>query len=307
MPNSRNKIPSPLAQEFIKTIRLLALSGKKNFRKYLIDPLMYAGLEKEKSHSAQTSAKIIDKIQADSIDPAYEHTIGLNCKRLVSHSLGENLSAVGDSCIFFLEKIQESETVAESKEAIEFFGIIEKPLAEFRELNRSKSEKLFEDSIKNFSPEELKHVLEPVKLDTHRQKVYLDTEVHRLYNMILTATKSNDLPKCRKLLSSYIIKFSDSEEYNLQEVENLIGALEKRDPFFKENLRDSLAIELYYLITKGILEANPRKSIQGIRKYAHIFEGDPNAKYYYEIDGLERKLYAIIREKDMMKDIKKGI
>ncbi|MBM9500924.1 hypothetical protein JWG44_11750 [Leptospira sp. 201903071] len=307
MPNQRNSIPAPLAFEFIKTIRLLALSGKKNFRNYLIDPLLYAGWEREKSHSAQTSGKIIDKIQADSQDSAYVHAIGLHCKRLVSHALGENLSAVGDSCIFFLEKIQEQETVAESKEALEFFSVIEKPLSEFRELNRSKSEKLFEDSIKNFSPEELKNVLEPVKLDTHRQKVYLDREVHRLYNMILTATKSNDLPKCKKLLSSYIIKFSDSEDYNLQEVENLIGALEKRDPFFKENLRDSLAIELYYLITKGILEGNPKKAIQGIRKYAHIFEGDPNAKYYYEIDGLERKLYGIIREKDIMKDIKKGI
>ncbi|XDD49960.1 hypothetical protein AB3N59_16590 [Leptospira sp. WS92.C1] len=307
MTNLRNKIPQPLAQEFIKTIRLLALSGKTNFRKFLIDPLMFAGWEREKSHSAQTSGKIIDKIQSDSGDPAYVHTIGLHCKRLVSHALSENLSAVGDSCIFFLEKIQEQETVAESREAVEFFSIIEKPIAEFRELNRTKSEKLFEDSIKNFSSEELKTVLEPVKLDTHRQKVYLDTEVHRLYNMILTATKSNDIPKCIKLLSSYIIKFSDSEDYNFQEVENLISALEKRDPVFREKLRDSLAIELYYLITKGILEGNLKKAIQGIRKYAHIFEGDPNAKYYYEIDGLERKLYGIIREKDMMKDIKKGI
>ncbi|TGK33429.1 hypothetical protein EHQ12_06725 [Leptospira gomenensis] len=307
MPNPRSKIPQSLAQEFIKTIRLLALSGKKNFRKYLIEPLTYAGWEREKSHSTQSAAKIIDKIQSDSQDPAYVHTIGLNCKRLVSYALGENLSAVGDSCIFFLEKIQERDAVAESPEAADFFSVIEKPLSEFRELNRTKSERLFEDSIKNFSPEELKNALEPVKLDTHRQKVHLDGEVHRLYNMILTATKSDDLPKCKKLLSSYIIKFSDSENYNGQEAENLVKALEKRDAHFRENLRESLAIELYYLITKGILEGNVRKAIQGIRKYAHIFEGDPNARYYYEIDGLERKLYGIIREKDMMKDIKKGI
>ncbi|PJZ68024.1 hypothetical protein CH373_18280 [Leptospira perolatii] len=307
MPEKRTSVPSALAEEIIKTIRLLALSGKKNFRKYLCDPLIFGGWEREKAHNALSSAKGIDKIQEESRNPAYLHTIGPHCKRLVSQALSENLSAIGDTCIFFCEKILEDEQVAASPEALEFIGLLEKPMTEFAHLNQTRSEKLFEDSIRNFSPDELKTAFEPVKLDAHRQKVYLDAEVHRLYSQIVSAAKSNDVMRCRKLLSSYIINFSDSENYNNQEVEKLIDALTKRASGFRENLKDSLAIDLYYSITRGILEANVKKAIQGIRKYAHIFEGDPDVKYYYEIDSLERKLYGIIHSKDLMKELKKGI
>ncbi|TGK20894.1 hypothetical protein EHO61_03270 [Leptospira fluminis] len=307
MTEKRISIPPDLAQEFVKTTRLLALSGKKNFKKYLYDPLIYAGWEREKSVSALVSSRMMDKIQEESRDPAYLHTIPHHCKRLISQALTENLSALGDSCIFFLEKIQEDPKISISREALEFVSLIEKPLNEFALLTRSNSEKLFEDSIRNFSQEELKSAFEPVKLDATRQKVYLETEIHTLYQQILAASKSNNLARCKRLLSRYIINYSDSEVYSQQEVENLIGALEKRDQGFKQNLMDSIAIELYYSITRGILEGNAKKAIQGIRKYAHTFEGDPNMKYYYEIDSLERKLYAIIQTKDLMKDLKKGI
>ncbi|EQA44343.1 hypothetical protein LEP1GSC050_3677 [Leptospira broomii serovar Hurstbridge str. 5399] len=307
MSEKRISIPPDLAQELVKAIRLLALSGKKNFKKYLFEPLVYAGWEREKSVSALASSRMIDKIQEDSRDPAYLHTIPHQCKRLVSQALAENLSALGDSCIFFLEKIQDDPKIAISSEALEFIGLLEKPLNEFAQLTRNNNEKLFEDSIRNFSQEELKSAFEPVKLDGTRQKVYLETEIHTLYQQILAATKANNLTRCKRLLSRYIINYSDSEVYSQPEVENLLAALDKREKGFKQNLMDSIAIELYYSITKGILEGNAKKAIQGIRKYAHTFEGDPNIKYYYEIDTLERKLYSIIQTKDLMKDLKKGI
>ncbi|MFB5649015.1 hypothetical protein ACE5IS_00065 [Leptospira wolffii] len=307
MAEKRTSIPQDLAQELVKTIRLLAMSGKKNFRKYLFDPFVYAGWEKEKSHSALAASKMIDKIQEDSRNPSYLHTIPHHCKRLVSQGLQESLSALGDSCIFFLEKMQEDPNISFSPEALEFVGVLEKPLKEFAKLTSNNNEKLFEDSIRNFSKEELKSAFEPVKLDGTRQKVYLDTEVHTLYQQILAAAKVNNLVRCKKLLSRYLINYSDSETYSEQEVENLLDALSKRENGFRETLKDSLAIELYYTITRGIMEGNAKKAIQGIRKYAHIFEGDPNTKYYYEIDALERKLYAIIQSKDLMKELRKGM
>ncbi|TGL60758.1 hypothetical protein [Leptospira sarikeiensis] len=307
MAEKRTSIPQDLAQELVKIIRLLAMSGKKNFKKYLYDPFIYAGWEREKSHSALAASKMIDKIQEDSRNPSYLHTIPHQCKRLISQGIIESLSALGDSCIFFLERIQEAQNIAFSPEALEFVAVLEKPLKEFEKVTSNNNEKLFEDSIKNFSKEELKSAFEPVKLDGTRQKVYLDTEVHTLYQQILSAAKVNNLVRCKKLLSRYIINYSDSETYSEQEVDNLLDALGKREPGFKETLRDSLAIELYFSITKGILEGNAKKAIQGIRKYAHIFEGDPNTKYYYEIDALERKLYGIIQAKDLMKELRKGV
>lgn len=307
MVEKRTSIPQDLAQELVKSIRLLAMSGKKNFRKYLFDPFVYAGWEKEKSHSVLAASKMIDKIQEDSRNPSYSHTIPHHCKRLISQAIQESLSALGDSCIFFLEKIQEDSGIAFSSEAIEFVAVLEKPLKDFSKLNSDNNEKLFENSIRNFSKEELKSAFEPVKLDGTRQKVYLDTEVHTLYQQILSAAKVNNLVRCKKLLSRYLINYSDSETYSQQEVENLLDALSKREKGFRETLKDSLAIELYYAITKGIMEGNAKKAIQGIRKYAHIFEGDPNIKYYYEIDALERKLYGIIQTKDLMKELRKGV
>ena len=43
----------------------------------------------------------------------------------------------------------------------------------------------------------------------------------------------------------------------------------------------------------------------GIRKYAHIFEGNPDIRYFNEIDVLEQKLYRLISEKDMWRELKK--
>ncbi|TGN20916.1 hypothetical protein [Leptospira idonii] len=303
----RISISQALAQELVKTIRLLALSGKSHFRKYLYDPLAYAGWEKDKAQSSLSAGKMMDKLKEDIEDPAYQNTIGPQCKRLVSNALSETLSALGDSCIFFLERIQEDQKLAQTPEALDFVSAIEKSLKDFSVLTQTKNEKLFEDTIRNFTGDELRSAFEPVKLDTAHQKVYLEKEVHNLYQQILAASKTNNFSRCKKLLSKYIIDYSDSDSYNESEVEKLLSAVDKREPGFKQNVMDSLAIDLYYSVTKGILEGNARKAIQGIRKYAHIFEGNPDIKNYYEIDSLERKLYGIIQAKDLMKDLKKGL
>ncbi|WP_411823244.1 hypothetical protein [Leptospira sp. 'Mane'] len=306
MTNKRAFISPELAHELVKNIRLLALSGKRNFRQYLYDPLVYAGWERDKAHLAASTGKLMDKIQEDSADPAYQHAIALHCKRLISQGLAEGLSALGDSCIFFLEKMQEEPNLAASNEATDFVLAVEKPLKDFAKITSDNNEKKFEESILNLSAEDVKAAFEPIRLDGTRKKVYLETELHTLYQQVLVATKSNNLVKCKKLLSRYIITYNESENYNKSEVETLLIALDKRENGFRQNLWDSLAIEIYYSVTRGIMEGNAKKAILGIRKYAYIFEGDPNAKFYYEIDGLERKLYGIIQAKDLMKDLKRG-
>ncbi|MDF3821346.1 hypothetical protein P3G55_15695 [Leptospira sp. 96542] len=307
MAYKRPFISPDLALEIVKNIRLLALSGKKNFKTYLYDPLVFAGWERDKAHLATSTAKLMDKIHQDVEDPAYKHTISQQCKRLISQSLVEGMSALGDSCIFFLERMQEIPELASSNEATDFVSAIEKPLRDFAKLTSESNEKKFEDSISNLTPEDVKSAFNPIRLDGTRKKVYIETELHTLYNQVLVATKSNNLVKCKKLLSRYIITYNEYESYNKSEVENLLKALDKREVGFRQNLWDSLAIEIYYSVTRGIMEGNAKKAIQGIRKYAYIFEGDPNVKFYYEIDALERKLYGIIQTKDLMKDLKKGM
>lgn len=197
MTNKRAFIPPELAHELVKNIRLLALSGKKNFRQYLYDPLVYAGWERDKAHLAASTGKLMDKIQEDSADPAYQHAIALHCKRLISQGLTEGFSALGDSCIFFLDKMQEEPNLAASNEATEFVLAVEKPLKEFAKITSDTNEKKFEESVQNLSVDEMKSAFDPVRLDGTRKKVYLETELHTLYQQVLVATKSNNLAKCK--------------------------------------------------------------------------------------------------------------
>lgn len=303
--NQRTIIPADLALELIKTIRVLALAGKKKFNKHLYESLVYGGWERDKAHLATTASRLMDKIQEDLKDPAYEKTIPHQCKRLISQAIAESLSALGDSCIFFLEHIRDIPSLAKSEEAREFVFIIERPLKTFAKETAETNEKRFEDSIQTLSLDEMKEAFDTVRLDGTRKKVYLEKTIHNLYQQVLLATKSNNLSRCKKLLSQYILTYHETETYNKAEVETLLNALDKREEGFRKNIWDSLAIEIYYSVTRGILEGNAKKAIQGIRKYAYIFEGDPDSKFYFEIDGLERKLYKIIQDKDMMKNLRK--
>jgi hypothetical protein len=303
MHTNRVKIPVAQSQELIKYIRLLAMSGKKTFTRYLYDPIYSAGWSGV-AHPTKI-IKVMDRINSEVKDPAFAHTIALKCKRMITYAMAEGLSAVGDSSIFFLEKMQQNHTVSSSIESLEFVDIIEPTLIQFRDVNNTQSEKLFRDTITNINPKDLKTAFEPVHLSNQEEKVKFDSEVHTLYQQILVASKYNNIPKCRKLIASYIIKFSDSDNYNYNEVEKIINALYQRDDQFRSDLMNMIGIDLYYLITRGILENDIGKAVRGIRKYSYIFQGSPDAKYYYEIDRLERILYQLITDKNLWDELKK--
>lgn len=293
------------AVSLAKLIRLLAITGKKAYHRYLYEPISYAGWEGPKQ--AWSSKKYMEKVKQDCQDLSRLNSIAPLCKRMVCQAMTENPSALGDSCLLFLEVIHREPIIAGSRESVEFVKIIQNPLKEFEEIHSNRSEKLFEQAVTDFTPEELVSAFKPVKLDTHKEKVYMDTEVHNLYQQVLSASKSGNLQRCKKLLSAFILKYRDSDTYSEEEVDQLIRALEKREAGFAEELLGSMAIDLYYQLTKAILEKNIKKSIASIRKYAHIFEGDPNTPYFLEIDKMERTLYKIISEKGLMDELKKSL
>ncbi|WCL50498.1 hypothetical protein [Leptospira sp. GIMC2001] len=298
-------VPAVTAVELARLIRLLAMTGKKAFHKYLYQPISYASWEGPKQ--SWTSRKYMERIREEHKDISRLNGIAPHCKKMICQAMTENPTALGDSCLLFLDMMQAEPIVASSVESIDFVKIIEKPLKEFRDIHSNRSEKLFEESVENFSPEELKEVFKPIRLDAHQEKVKLESEVHLLYQQILAASKSGNLQRCKKLLSSYIIKYRDQDSYSEDEVDKLCQALEKREAGFIEELRNSMAIEIYYQLTKSILEKNLKRSIIQIRKYAHIFEGDPSTPYFLEIDKMERTLYKIISDKGLMDELKKSV
>ena len=291
------------AQEMVKNIRILALNGKNNFRKFLFDPLYEAGWYNDTSR--QSTATLIEKMKEQPYDSALVHTIAPQCKRLVCFSMSEGLSPLGNSSIFFLEKIQWDQQVALSNESIEFTGIIMPPLNEFMKLNNESNEKLFTEAVASAEKDEILTAFEPVKLSSGSVKVQLDSEIKRLYNNIQIASRYQNIPKCMKLLSTYIIQYSDNEEYARGDVEKLVDAMTKRAPGFDTDLRNTMAIDLYYRIRKSVHDGDISTTIQAIRKYGYIFEGDSSAKHFYDIDRFERILYKIITEKGLWKDLKK--
>ncbi|HOS38681.1 MAG TPA: hypothetical protein PLG31_03030 [Spirochaetota bacterium] len=303
MPENRLKVPLAVSQDLVKHIRLLALAGRRSFDRYLIGPIREAGWRP--ITSAQKTRKMIERIGIEMENPAYRHTISPRCKRLVQVSLSESMAAVGDASIFFLESMQADAIVASGEESIEFADIIEPPLAEFREVNSTKSERLFRETIEAIDGEELKTAFDPVRLGNPEQKVQMDREVHSLYRQIVVASGRNDIPKCRKLIAGYLIRSSDREEYDAHEVEKVIDALEQREPGFRRDLMDMLEADLYYRITRGIIEGDVAKAIQGIRKYSYVFQGSPDTRHYYDVDRLERALYQIITDKNLWDDLKK--
>jgi len=300
---NRDNVQPELAHDIINNIRILALNGKKNFRKYLFDPLYGAGWYNKTS--SQNTGKLIERIKKQASDPSFIHTIAPQCKRIICYAMAEGFSALGNSSIFFLENIQGSRSVALSPEALEFTGIVSPPLREFMVMNSENNEQLFLEAVSTASEHEILTAFEPVKLDTAAEKVKLDGEIKRLYNNIQIASKYQNLPKCRKLLSTYIIKYGDNDDYARSDVDRLIDALTKREPGFDTELKSAMATDLYYRIRKSVHEGDIKTTIQSIRKYGYIFEGDPDTKHFYDIDRLERILYKLITEKDLWKELKK--
>jgi len=300
----QNKLIVPItkAQELIKDIRLLAVCGKTPFRKYLYDPLFEAGWHTDQP--GQNRHKVMERLKKDSTDSAYFHTIAPRCKKLICSSMDESLAALGESSIFFLERMQVHAEIASSKESKEFAEILSPSLNEFSKVNSQKSEELFTEAVMDADAEDLKTAFEPVKLTDDAEKIRLDSEIRKLYENILIASQYHNIPKCRKLLSSYIIRYSDNDDYAHSDVERLVKALNNRAPGFEDELKSTIAIDLYYRITQGVLKGDISTAVTAIRKYGYIFEGNSATRYFYEIDRFERILYKMISEKGLWDELK---
>ncbi|MCB1165373.1 MAG: hypothetical protein KDK33_04410 [Leptospiraceae bacterium] len=290
------KVALTAAESLIKLVRLLASSGKANFKQYLVDPLLYASWKRD--YSAETSARIMARIekQAD----AHPHTVAPLCKRLVGESLTESPSAVGNASIFFLEMSVRYHKVSVAKETLEFVDIIQGPLTEFERILSEKTTADFERKLAESTDDQLAEAFQPVELGRSESTVRLNQEARILFEKIKRSNQKDDMAACRKLIATYLIRFADGDENNRDEVERLIDALEQRTADFRKQLHDFMAIELFYRISQGIGSSDLKKTVQGIRKYAFIFQGDPQALYHKDIDRLEKQLYTIIRKKGLM-------
>jgi len=302
MIESYPNVPVILAEELIRIIRMLARSGRKFFRKYLTETIYKANFKR--LYSKENTTKLMEKINEAMQDPTKIHTVGPLAKRMIAQALNESDSSLGDACIFFLEKMISNPIVASSKEAKEFVEIIKKPLKEFQTLYENQNKKIFEELLIASKTEDLKKMIQPVELGINRNKIQISYEAKLLIEKIQSAEKAKDIAKCRKLLAGYLIKYGDINIEDRKIIDTIIEALNKNYPNFKKELDDFIAIQLHYQIMQGIIEKNLKKSITAISKYAHIFRGDPNVKFYHEIDKFEQKLYEIIEQKNLWKDLK---
>jgi hypothetical protein len=297
--DTNSKVPVTVAETMIKTIRMLAASGRRSFRTYLYDPLFYAGWKRD--YSAETSARMMNRIEK--LDGAQIRTIAAHCKRMIAQALTENLSALGNGSIFFLEMMMRHHAVATAPEALEFVSILEDPFRKFEVEQEGAMNSRFAEKLSASSTEALSEALAPVELGRRENTVKLKEEARILFEKIKRANQKGDLATCRKLISAYLIRFAEAEDNNRDEIEALIEAFEKRESGFRNELHSFMAINLYYQISKGISNGDLRTTIRSIRKYAFIFQGNPLVPYHREIDRLERKLYDIIREKNLMKEL----
>ena len=293
--------PSERAIEYSRYVRLLALAGKKYFRKHLFDPLSSAGWKKTGPRPEQQLARLRTLV----LDPAFNHTLAIHCKRLVGAALEEGLAPLGDAVLFFLDLINASPKVAIQKEAVELLTILEPALTDFRKLQDDRSQVMFTDALNHLKTDDFRDAFAPVELGTLGKGQALDQKIRMLSQQILTAGRKDDIPRCAKLLSRYIIDFSDSDEYKEAEINKIRSALQQKEPQFERVLKDMMALEVYYLISRGIMQGDVKAAIRGIRKYAHIFEGNADTRFFYEIDRLERVLYALISQKDLWQELKR--
>jgi len=303
MVESYHSVPATVAEELIKIIRMLARSGRKLFRQYLTQTI-YKG-NYQRLHSLDKTSKLMERINQALRDPKKVPTIGLTAKKMIAKALEESDSALGDACIFFLEKMIENPLVASSKESIEFVHLILPPLKEFQSLYENQNIKIFEELLLTTQKEELKKIIEPVELGKHGKKIQVSQEAKLLIERIKIAQKSQDIVKCKKYIATYLIRYGDQNLEDRKVIDSIIEAFDQSYPNFKKELNDFIAIQLHYQILQGVVEKNLKKSITAISKYTHIFRGDPNIKFYHEIDEFEKKLYDIINQKNLWDELKK--
>ncbi|HRP69868.1 MAG TPA: hypothetical protein PLY93_10090 [Turneriella sp.] len=164
---------------------------------------------------------------------------------------------------------------------------------------------MFDRELNNMEDARIAEALEPVKLGSADTKSHISHEVQMLYQQILIASRADNFKRAGQLLSRYMIEYSDAEDYAEKDVRKVIDALTLRDPSFSGALHNLLATDLYFRITQGIMKGDLKVAVRMIRKYAMIFEGNPDIRYYYEIDRLERMLYNVITKKNLWKIMKK--
>ncbi len=297
------RLPPILSQELIRLIRLLALSGKGKFLHYLRNPLIEGGYRS--GQIKDSVLKLTERISMAIKDPASRQSIGYKTRLLISRALEETPAALGDAVIFLLEQSSLHPFVSADPEIIRLANTIGPQLYEFQKIQNEASTCQFEEALRNAPPEELTRAFEPVNLGGSVTRVELDHRTRALYTQIMVASRKDSLDYCRKLIAEYMIRYSDQEFYDEEGVGKIITALNKREEGFSRNLRDLIAVQLYYQITKGIAKGDLKSAIAAIRKYAFIFGGDNTVKFFFEIDRMERILYKIIKEKNLWDILKK--
>ncbi|MCE9599400.1 MAG: hypothetical protein K8S54_15655 [Spirochaetia bacterium] len=301
---SLRKVPVPVAEDMIKVVRILAMTGRKTFVTYLWEPLREAGWRR--APAADTAKRMTDRIEVSAQEPSAVHTVAPLCKRLISQSLNETLSSVGDATIFFLGKMTEHTKVSTAPEAIDFVQVLLPKLDQFKHVYQNRSNELFTQGLQAMTPDDFKKAFAPVDLGKTQIKIEIQQEAAILFNKIQVANRNDDLPRCRKLIAHYMVQHADREDNNMSHVREVVGAFEKRYPGFNAELEEFMAISLHFQIVTAITQADIKKAIQGIRKYAHIFQGNPEVRYHLEVDRMEGKLYEIITEKGLWEELKKG-
>ena len=270
--------------------------------KYLYEPLDYAGWKR----TGPPAKKQLARIRELTDDPAFAHTLAIHCKKLVGQAMTEGPSAFGDAVIFFLGLIEQRPQVAGEKEAGELLALLEGPLLEFRKKQDERSQEIFADALHHLEKEDFKEAFGPVELGVLEGQKTLGQNVRMLTEQVRVAERKGDILRCARLLSRHIIEFSDSEVYDEPEIKKITNRLTEGEPRFHTILRDMIAVDIYYRISRGIMQGNVKEAIRGIRKYMHVFEGDPEARFFYEIDRLERVLYDLIKRKDLWDSLKRA-
>ncbi len=298
-------VPPALSQELIKMIRLAATTGRSVFKKYLMDPLRDA--DWKAGTQLETSGHMMERLENAARNPSAVHTTGPLGKRFIARAMEEGESSVGNALLFFLGLMQNHVRVAATAEANELVRIIETPLRRFQKIQNEKAEQVFSENLESYSAEEIARAFSPVLLSDSPGRVHLQENVSRLLNQIVMASKSGDLPRCRRLISEYMIRYSDDSRYDHDSIDKIVIALENRESGFRASLYKFIAIELYYSITRNISQGKIPGTIQAIRKYAHIFQGNPESLYFYEIDKMERILYRMIESRNLWKEINRQV
>ena len=96
-------------------------------------------------------------------------------------------------------------------------------------------------------------------------------------------------------IANYIIRYSDKENYDKTGIEKIINALNKRENQFISDLWNTISIDLYYNITRGILDSNIKKERAArLRKLAGV------KNLAFRKQCLDREFTGIVvkREKD---------